>query len=316
MRWYLFIFAFAGFVGKAPAAPPVAQAPAFNLRSVAEVTGQGVFLAQVVTSVRPLPAVRLCDAPAVGSTLELSRSKINDLLAASAPGMMTTNWSGSDSISILRRSRSLNEADALALLTARLQQDCVKDEGKLELSFTQPWNPPVVPDEPLRVKFLELPAAGVTPFFIARFQLCTATETAGTWQVSLQAHVWRDVWVAQSDLQSGELLADADVQCDTRDVLAVHEPLADFEPGDATLELADPVYANNILMARDIRRRSVIHRGQTADAVLQDGGLSIMLKVVALQDGAPGEVIRARNPVSQRELTGKVVDDHTIAISL
>lgn len=317
MRHYFFIFAIAGFIGTASGAPAPPPKPSFDLQSVAEVSGQGVFLSQVVTSSLKLPDVRLCDAPAVGTTLELSRSKINDLLAVSAPGLVTTNWTGSDTIHILRRSRPLNEADALALLTARLQQDYVKDSGKLELNFTQPWNPPVVPDEPLTVKFLELPTAGVTPFFIARFQLCTPAETVGTWQASLQAHVWRDVWVAHSDLPSGESLADADVERDTRDVLTVHEPLATFKPDDdTTLELAEPVYANNILLARDIRPRSVIHRGQLADAVLQDGALSIMLKVVALQDGAPGQIIRARNPVSQRDLTGTVVDDHTIEISL
>lgn len=310
------ILALALLAGLYAASPAGASEAAFHLASVAEVTGSGVFLSQIVTSNLKLPDLRLCDAPAVGATIQLSRAKVDDLLSAAAPALATTNWTGADSIRILRRSRTLNEAAALALLTASLQQNYVKDEGKLQLSFTEPWEAPVVPDEPLTVKFLELPSAGVAPYFIARFQLCTATETVGAWQVSLQAHVWRDVWVAHSDLPSGELLADADVERDTRDVLSVHEPLAEFEPDDSSLELAEPVYANNILLAREIRPRSVIHRGQLADAVLQDGALSIMLKVVALQDGAPGQIIRARNPVSQRDLTGKVVDDHTIEISL
>jgi flagella basal body P-ring formation protein FlgA len=41
-----------------------------------------------------------------------------------------------------------------------------------------------------------------------------------------------------------------------------------------------------------------------------------MMKVEAMQDGAPGEVIHARNTTSQHDLTGKVVDDHTIVITL
>lgn len=297
------------------ASPARAAEPVFHLAPVAEVTSSGVFLSQIVTS-GPKPDVRLCDAPAVGTTIELSRAKINDLLSNQAPNLVTTNWTGSESIRILRRCRTLNEADTLELLTGALQQNYVKDEGKLELDFTQPWAAPVVPDEPLTVKFLELPAAGVAPSFIARFQLCTATEIAGTWEVSLRAHVWRDVWVAQSDLQRGELLADADITRESRDVLGIHEPLADFTQGDTSLELSGSVFANNILFARDIQLRSVIHRGDVADAILEDGALSIMLKVVALQDGAPGQIIRARNPVSQRDLTGKVVNDHTIEISL
>lgn len=287
-----------------------------QLAPVAQVTGTGVFLQQLVTSAQPLPDIRLCDAPDVGGGLELSRARINDLLAAEAPAWMTTNWTGAETVHIVRRSRTLNEADAVGLLTARLQQDFVKDQGTLELNFTEPWNAPVVPDEPLSVKILEAPASGVAPLFIVRFQLCTATQTVGTWEVSLRAHIWRDVWVAHTDLVRGELVADADIIRDRRDVLATHEPLADFSAGDTTLELAGSVSANNILFARDFKLRTVIHRGQVADAVLQDGGLNITMKVEAMEDGAPGQMIHFRNPASQRSLTGKVLDEHTIQVSL
>jgi flagella basal body P-ring formation protein FlgA len=210
----------------------------------------------------------------------------------------------------------LNEADAVGLLTTALQQNYVKDQGQLELNMTEPWDAPVVPDEPLTVKFLELPSDGVARSFITRFQLCTSTETVGTWEVTLMAHVWRQVWIAHTDLLRGELLADADIVQDRRDVLAVHEPLADFSPDDTTLELADSVTADNILFARDLKLRAVIHRGDVADAVVQDGALNITAKVQALEDGSPGQIIRARNISSQRDLTGKVLDDHTIEISL
>jgi flagella basal body P-ring formation protein FlgA len=112
------------------------------------------------------------------------------------------------------------------------------------------------------------------------------------------------------------LVADADVVRDRRDVLTSHEPLADFSPGDTTLELGESVSANNILFARDLRLRAVIHRGQVANAVLQDGALNITMKVEALENGAPGQVIHFRNPASQRNLTGRVLDDHTIQVSL
>lgn len=293
-----------------------ADSSALQLGSAAEVTGDGVFLQQLVKSDQPLSALRLCDAPQLGSTIELSRSQINDLLAASAPDLVTTNWIGADSITISRRTRTLNQADTIGLLTATLQQNYVKDRGQLELNMTEPWDAPVVPDEPLTVKFLELPSDGVARSFITRFQLCTASETVGTWEVTLMAHVWRQVWVAHTDLLRGESLTDADIVQDRRDVLAVHEPLAEFSPDDTTLELADSITADNILFARDLKLRAVIHRGDVADAVVQDGALNITAKVQALEDGSPGQIIRARNINSQRDLTGKVLDDHTIEISL
>lgn len=213
--------------------------------------------------------------------------------------------------------KTLTEADAIALLTASLQQDYVRDRGELELLFTQPWVATNVPNQPLTVKILELPTEGVTPAFIIRFQLCTPDgTTVGTWQESMQAHIWRNVWVAHSDLQRGESIGDADVARERRDVLGVHESLAEFTAGDTMLELSQSVQAGAPVLARELKPRSVVHRGELADALLQNGALSISLKVEVLEDGAPGQVVHVRNPDSKRDFTGKVADDRTILVSL
>ena len=299
--------------------PAVLQAGAevaLQLTANTQVEGRGVYLIELVKSDHPLPPVRLCDAPEFGKTTALSRLEVNNLLSAAAPELATTNWTGSDTITISRRTRSLTEMDTLGLLTGALQRDYIKDKGQLDLDFTQPWDAPLVPDEPLTVKVLELPISGVTPFFIIRFELCTSTEIIGTWQASLRAHVWRNVWAAHSNLQRGELMSEADVDQERRDVLGIHESLAQFSPDDSSLELADGIEAGNVLLERDLKPRPVIHRGQMADALLQDGALNIMMKVEVLDDGAPGQIVRVRNPVSLRSLSGKVVNDQTIAISL
>ncbi len=212
--------------------------------------------------------------------------------------------------------RSYTESDVLALLTATLQRDYVKDRGELELNFKQSWAAPMLPDEPLTVKILELPTAGVTPSFIVRFRLCTVRESLGTWQANVQAHVWRDVWVAHSNLARGEPVNGADIVHQRFDVLNVREALAEFSADNADLQLAEPVAAGVPLLARVIKPRAVIHRGQLANALVQDGVLSVTTRVEALEDGAPGQVIRARNIASHRELSGRVLDGQTIVISL
>jgi len=307
---FLFIFSFAASLHSSDVVN------ALQLTPVAQVDGGGLFLQQVVKSSQPLPAVRLCDAPAFGKVLELSRTQVNDLIASAAPAFATTNWTGADSISVSRRARGFSENDLLAMLAAKLQQEYVKDRGELELNLTQPWVVPLLPDEPLTLKILELPTAGVTSAFIVRFELRTANETLGTWQTSLQAHVWREVWVANSPLQRGQPVAEADISRERRDVLNVREALADFPPGDDSLQLSSAVMPNTPLLARDVRPKAVIHRGQVADAKIEDGALSISMKVVALEDGAPGQMIQLRNPVSQRNLNGKVLDDQSIIVSL
>jgi flagella basal body P-ring formation protein FlgA len=212
--------------------------------------------------------------------------------------------------------RVLTETDALKLLTDTLQKKYVKSKGELELTFTQPWVEATVTNAPLTVKILELPTVGVTPSFIIRFQLGTTNGTVGTWQASLQAHIWRDVWVARSDLARGTLISEADVARDRRDVLGIGESLADFASDDNSLQLANTISSGNIIYARNLKPRAVLHRGQIADAVLSDGALNIMMKVEVLEDGAPGQIVRIRNPVSLRNFSGKVINDQTIAITL
>lgn len=238
--------------------------------------------------------------------LALVLSGVCEVPAADAAGTVAAN-----------ATKTLTEADAIALLTANLQRDYVKDRGELELLFTQPWVATNVPDQTLTVRILELPNGGVTPAFIVRFQLCTPDgTTVGTWQESMQAHIWRDVWVAHSDLQRGQTMADADVAQERRDVLGIHESLAEFTAGDTMLELSQSVQAGAPLLARELKPRSVVHRGELADALLENGALSISLKVEVLEDGAPGQVVHVRNPESKRDFTGKVSEDRTILVSL
>jgi flagella basal body P-ring formation protein FlgA len=237
---------------------------------------------------------------------------LNSSAAETAPGLNTTNGT----TSIARRTRSFGETDLLALLTTTLQRDIVKDRGELELSLQQPWAAQTLPDEPLTLRILELPTSGVTPSFIVRFEVRSGRETIGTFQTSVQAHVWREVWFAHTAIKRGELTDSADIARERRDVLNIREALANFTTSDPALEFAESVTAGTPLLARVLKPKAVIHRGQTANALLEDGALSITVKVVALEDGAPGQIIHFRNPASSRSLTGKVLNEQTILISL
>jgi flagellar basal body P-ring formation protein FlgA len=212
--------------------------------------------------------------------------------------------------------RAFAEADLLELLTQTLQDDYVKDKGELELRLARPWASRDFPDEPLTIKVLDLPRTGVNASFIIRFELRTARELLGTWQISLQARVWRDIWIARAALKRGEILADAGIERERRDVLTLHEPLAEFAAGDMSLEMAEPLQAGSPLLSRSVKLRPVIRRGQSADALIRDGSLSISMKVEALEDGAPGQIIRARNAQTRRDIRGKVLNEQTILVSL
>jgi flagella basal body P-ring formation protein FlgA len=132
----------------------------------------------------------------------------------------------------------------------------------------------------------------------------------------VQGRIWREVWVVRSPLKRGDLVCDSDLIRERRDLLALHEPLAEFAAGDRTLEIVDSIQAGTPLLARLVKPRPVMHRGQEADALLQDGVLSITMKVEVLEDGIPGQVIRARNSQTRRDIRGKVLNEQTLVVSL
>jgi flagella basal body P-ring formation protein FlgA len=212
--------------------------------------------------------------------------------------------------------RTFDQSDLVALMTTTLQQDYVKDKGELEINFTQPWTSRKVSNEALTIKILEMPTIGVSSSFIVRFELRNEHESIGSWQLPVRAHVWRDAWVAHAMLKRGDSLADADVTRERRDLLVIHEPLAEFVPRDPTLQIAEPVGIGAPLFARSIKPMPVVHRGQTVVALVEQGSLNITMKVEVLEDGAPGQFVRARNQQSLRDIRGKVLNEQTIIVSL
>jgi flagellar basal body P-ring formation protein FlgA len=291
------------------------ELPPLEIKAVALVSGDGLFVSDVVTSPQPLPAVRLADAPAFGKNLSYTRAQLVELLAAAVPAL-GTNFTGAATVKVSRRTRPLGEAALLELLTTTLQNNYIKDRGQLELRLAQPWTALVLPDEPLLLDVQELPSLGVTPRFIVRFTLRTSHETLGTWQAGIQASVWREVWVSSGQIARGESVNLQQLSRERRDVLALRDNVADLTGAVDALEFAEPVPAGVPVLARMVKPRTVIHRGQRVDALVQDGVMSLKTKVEALEDGAPGQYVRARNLQSRRDMSGKVLDDRTILISL
>jgi flagella basal body P-ring formation protein FlgA len=263
-----------------------------------------------------LPQIRLAPAPGISQTASLSRSQITELAQKYAPELVATNWSGATQVRVSRRTRQFTDSEMTELLTATLQREHVKDRGELELRLTRPFPPVLVPDEPLTFKVTDLPATGVSPDFVAHCELWVGKERAGAWQLPAQARVWREIPIAHSALTRGQLLKDADVVMERRDVLAQREAFLNFPTEDGSLELAESIPAGLPVLNRSVHVRPLIRRGRLVEAIYQEGSLSISLKVETLEDGFPGQTVLVRNPKTKRELYGKVQNEQTILIAL
>jgi len=291
---------------------------AFQLQAEAKVDGKGIFLTQLVAPAlhASLPSLRLAPAPVLGQTMSLSRRQIIDLAKESCPDLNTTNWSGPLTVHISRRVRQLCETEAADMLRAALQHDYVGARGELEIHFSQPWQPATVPDEPVSLHLTEVPSAGVLPNLVAGFELWCGQERIASWQAPLQARIWRDTPVAHSPLMRGQLLREADITLERRDLLTQHEPCIPFPVTDASLEAVSSVQAGSPIWSRLTRDRPVLRRGQIVEGVFHEGPMTISLKVESLEDGALGQTVRVRNPKTRRELYGKIQNEDLVLIAL
>jgi flagella basal body P-ring formation protein FlgA len=289
----------------------------WSLLPAVQVDATGIFLNQIVAgSPAEVPHLRLAPAPSFGRAISLSPTQLNELLLNAAPELVPTNWAGATQVKISRRTRALAEAEIKDLLTASLQEEYIKDRGELELRFTRPVPTTHIVDEPLTVKILDLPSMGVTANFVARFELRAGEEVIGTWQVPTQARIWREVYVAGSTLRRGQLVRDADIARERRDLLTTREVLTAVDLDNPSLEIGENVPAGLPLTSRSLRLRPIIHRGKVAEAIVSDGGMTLSVKVEVLEDGLPGQTIRVRNGKSKGEFRGKVVNVQTMLVTL
>jgi len=288
------------------------------LQADVKVDSTGIFLNQLLTPSlhATLPIIRLAPAPPWGQTISLSRQQLHDLIKEADPELNLTNWSGPELVKIGRRVRQLCEADVTEMIRAALQRDYVGAGGKLEIHFTRPWTPLAVPDEEISLQLTELPPAGVLPNLVAGFELWCGKERVGTWQAPLQARVWREIPVAHAPILRGQLLSQADITLERRDVLSQHETCIEFPVTDSLLEASGGIPAGAPVFSRMTRARPVMRRGQLVEAVFQDGPMMISLKVEALEDGTLGQTVRVRNPKTNRELYGKIQNQDLISIAL
>ena len=254
------------------------------------------------------------------SSLALAGLFLGPAAVGAAPGAgspaLRPGGTNASTNSVTRQPRRLEEDELRKLLTDFLNEKSGENGAEWELRLARPWTPLPVPEGPLKIEILEPALNRIASTSILRVELRAGRQLAGTWQVPVNARLWRKVMVAESALQRGQLLSDAALTLERRDVLTLRDPLYELPSAAAAYELAESVAVGAPMTARAFRLKPVVFRGKTVTAMMTDNALTISLKVEVLEEGVPGQLVRVRNLQSRRELRGKVQDEQTIIISL
>lgn len=291
------------------------QAIVLELVSEAQVDLQGISLGQLVKPSKDVsPDLQVAQSPAWGETRKFTRAQLSEALAKVLPSTQI-DWAGAPEIRVTRRSRLFQDRELLALLSQELQS--AKDPNKtaeLELALTREWKPIPVPVEPIEIKILDRPQSGFAPNMLVKFQITSGPDSIGIFSVFLRAQLFREVWVARSNLRRGAALSSDNFSRERRDVINERNPLWNGQELDPNLQIIQTISTGSILLARAVESRPVIRQGDLIQAVMADNVISVSMRVQAMESGAPDQIIRIRNPKTRKELRGKVINEDTVEV--
>ena len=191
-----------------------------------------------------------------------------------------------------------------ALLSDRYQVT-----GQLHLS----WNRPRPVAAPVDADLVVVTAPNeLAPQILVTVRATDSAGVSSEHMLVLRAELWRDGWMIRDPVTAGSRLDP--LALDPRRYDALRE--RDCIPADAKLELdfARNMPTGRLLAWRDVVRRPMVRRGQSMEVVATDGGLTVTLQGIALNDAARGENVRVRNPDSKKEFVAQVVSESRATI--
>ncbi len=280
-----------------------------RLGAIAEIVGDEA------TRAADVSAVSLGYAPAPGFTRVLDRAAIARQVRARF-GAVAIEFDGAPTVRVMPRVERVSAESLVA--AARRALDGGLDERDAEVELRAAPAAVEVPagTRPYELR-AELPPGGVRPGTLSvPIQVLVDGQPYRTVRTSWSVDVWRDVPVLLRDVPSGERLS-ADAVAVQRMRLGRDlrgEPLA---PSLALGNVATrDLHTGDVLTKRDVRRPSLIRRGDAVYLEVRKGAIVARIEAVAQRDGARGDRIPVVVTSSQKAMAGTVASRDTVVVDL
>ncbi|MBN2706256.1 MAG: flagellar basal body P-ring formation protein FlgA [Deltaproteobacteria bacterium] len=122
------------------------------------------------------------------------------------------------------------------------------------------------------------------------------------------------VLLAGRNLVRGEPVQNSDFESRLVDCRDIKMEAVNNLPADMFYQLAVGLRAGEPLLARQLRPFILIKRGELVQVVLEDGGVRIRTKGVAMKNGALQDVIPVKNPVSLKLYQARIVGSGEVTV--
>ena len=134
---------------------------------------------------------------------------------------------------------------------------------------------------------------------------------AGGWSlyVPVRIEVLMDVLVLAAPVGRGEVLGEADLRLETRDVAQITGAYLTRAEDATGMVLRRPVQPGVVLTTTTIEAPTIVTRGQRVRVESGRGGFVVASEGEAMSDAAAGDRLRVRNLRSRQIVEGTVTDD-------
>lgn len=185
-------------------------------------------------------------------------------------------------------------------------------DGDLQLDLLRPWAPPARLATSWDASILEYPAVASSSMLV-KCRIVADGAPVGEATVLLRAALWRDAWVARQPLPVGATFDPSMLDTRRVDVLRDRDVLP-AAVGDRTYVFARGIAAGRLLTWHDVARRPLVRKGELVEVSAGEGMLLITMKALAMENGAKGETVTVRNPVSRKDFAALVIDEQRVQV--
>jgi flagellar basal body P-ring formation protein FlgA len=185
-------------------------------------------------------------------------------------------------------------------------------EGELQLELIRPWSPPEALAGGWQIQVLEYPAVPAASMLL-RCRILGDGRILAEPTILLRAALWRDAWLARQPVTHGATFDPTLLETRRVDLLRDRDALPAVV-GDRSFIFTRSVQAGRLLTWRDVGRRPLVRKGELVEVSASDGQLIIMMKALAMQNGAQGEVVTVRNLDSRKDFSAFVIDENRVQV--
>ena len=263
---------------------------------------------------KEVPPVNFSPTPAIGKSLTIDFDQASAFIKKQGFSAESLGWTPGKALIIARKTRLVTSTELLDHLTVALENTIPNLDADLTLEFLR--DPPEIriPDDAFELEITRSQANALSSRFIIPFSILIEGEPFFQSSAALNAKIYKSVLICSHRINRGEPLKLTDFYLAERDMLSIKDSPMDINSSLVGLESKSTLLKDRPLLRRHTGKIPVVGRGDLVNAFVKKGSISITMKVQVLEKGAPGDVVRVRNPKSKKQLKGIVTDESTIQI--